>query len=523
MNPLRHLTPLADYLIEQFDKELKHTQEAKISVNPVVSEVAHFYEKLRNAMDYREDDVVLRAAIERILKRRLMLGGNGDTIAEPLVIELLWARYFPDASVPESINAKIASTINLYFKLESEIVKKHKVNRTKLSEFIIQLLSCEIEDILSPSKDKEWITNFMFQVYQNRIKITDDDDETRDAQVYIAVRRTYAKQDLPFLRYHLFKQLFGPLNESRIDEVSEDFLKGYKKIEYHLNYPLHEKIYTFVKKQTVPFFILEDILRAHRGNNRKLIQEIEHFKIEVFNTCARKYKTIASKVQTAIIRGVIFILVTKAIFALGVEGTFEKFVYNEVMWGSLAVNTLFPPILMIIAGFMITTPNRENTAKIFDRLENILFNNLQIPSANFSKNSKKIDPMMNLMFLGLWFIALLLVIGGIIYVLSSFGFNPISQGVFIFFVAIVSFISYRINQTAHMYTILDEKQNMKSVLFDFFFMPFIHFGRGLTENIARINLVLFFFDLIIETPFKVLFAFFEQWFLFLRTQREKLG
>ena len=74
-----------------------------------------------------------------------------------------------------------------------------------------------------------------------------------------------------------------------------------------------------------------------------------------------------------------------------------------------------------------------------------------------------------------------------------------------------------------MYTISDEKQNLKSVFFDFFFVPFIDLGRHLTENISKLNLIIFVFDLIIETPFKVIFSFFEQWFLYLRTQREKLG
>ena len=53
-------------------------------------------------------------------------------------------------------------------------------------------------------------------------------------------------------------------------------------------------------------------------------------------------------------------------------------------------------------------------------------------------------------------------------------------------------------------------------------MPFIQVGRRLTTAISQINIVLFIFDFIIEAPFKGIFAFFEQWFLFLRTQREKL-
>lgn len=523
MDPYRHLTPLADYLISQFDKKVLESNEQKISVNPVVAEVATFYEKIRNAMDFREEDVVLRASIERIMKRRLMLGGNGDSVAEPLVRELIWARYFPDSSIPESINFRVSEAINLHFELEKLILKKHKVNKFKLSDFIIQILSSEIEHILSPSKNKELIANFMFQVYREKVKIEDDEEETKDAQVFIAVRRTYAKQDLPLLKYHMFKQLFGEVTKDNIEDIAENFLKGYKKMEYHLNYPLNDRLYTFMKKQTVPFLILEEILRNHQGKNKELIGDIEKFKTEVLNTCSKKYKTIASKVQTAIIRGVIFILVTKAVFALVVEGTFENLVYNEIMWSSLAVNTIVPPILMIIAGLLIATPGKGNSEKVYDRLQNILFYNLKIPSLVMRKNSKKIDPLMTLLFFLLWFSALSLMVGFIIFVLSAFHFNPISQAIFIFFVAIVSFISYRIHLTAHMYTISDDRQSLTSILFDFFFMPFIHLGRQLTENISKINLILFIFDMFIETPFKVIFAFFEQWFVFLRTQREKLG
>ena len=73
-----------------------------------------------------------------------------------------------------------------------------------------------------------------------------------------------------------------------------------------------------------------------------------------------------------------------------------------------------------------------------------------------------------------------------------------------------------------MYIIKDRKENLGSLFFDFFFMPVIQVGRRITLGISQINVLLFMFDFIIETPFKGIFAFFEQWFLFLRTQREKL-
>src|SRR3989344_259548 len=118
-------TSLASYLIKTFNQDISKKTEKGITVNPIVSEIAAWYEKLRNAMDYREDEVILRATIERILKRRLVLGRDGDKIAGPLVRELIWARYFPDGSVPESIIGNVAKTIDLYLELRDSIFHNH--------------------------------------------------------------------------------------------------------------------------------------------------------------------------------------------------------------------------------------------------------------------------------------------------------------------------------------------------------------------------------------------------------------
>lgn len=64
-----------------------------LSVSQTVSFFALVYEKVRNAVEYREDHLILRAAIERILKRRFSLNSDGTGEAENLLRELLWARY----------------------------------------------------------------------------------------------------------------------------------------------------------------------------------------------------------------------------------------------------------------------------------------------------------------------------------------------------------------------------------------------------------------------------------------------
>ena len=58
-----------------------------------VETLAQVYEKARNALEYRADNLVRRAAIERILKRRLILSKDPKTLSENLLTELRWARY----------------------------------------------------------------------------------------------------------------------------------------------------------------------------------------------------------------------------------------------------------------------------------------------------------------------------------------------------------------------------------------------------------------------------------------------
>lgn len=519
------LTPTSEYLISHFDKEKPHNYDKMILVNPVVSEVASWYEKLRNAMDFRDDDAILRAAIERILKRRFLFGDSPKTVAEPLVRELVWARYFPEGTVPESIVDRVEKIIILFFQLQDKVNQKHRVNKGIVNEWILNFMSSAIENILSPSKDRELIANFMFQFYKDKVVIADDNNITKDAQVFLAIRRTYAHQDLPLQRYHLFIQIFGDLTETNLEKIADNFLEAYKQINYQINYPLKDKFITFFKNQSIPFYILEEILKKNRGKNLDLAKNMEDFKVAVISACTKKYDNIRQKVSTAIVRGIIFIIVTKAVFGLAIEGSLENLIYGHVIWSSIALNTLFPPLLMVIAALFIKTPDRENSIRIWDKIKTILY--VSDPNSwqplILKKSGKKVDPILSFIFIALWLAALVLTLGSMVYILTILNFTFVSQFVFIFFLLIVSFICYRINQTAHVYTLQTDKQSLSYVLFDFFFLPIIHAGRRLTENISKINIILFFFDLLIETPFKVIFGFFEEWFVFLRTQREKLG
>ncbi len=269
---------------------------------------------------------------------------------------------------------------------------------------------------------------------------------------------------------------------------------------------------------------MDDGFRKNQGQINALVADSERLDLAILNACSDRYKAIAGKVRRAIVRSVIFIFFTKAILAFFVEGTFERVFYGRVIYSSIILNVFSPAILMIIVGVLIKTPSRENSFRILRKIQTILFEENPDLGRTLSvkKKPSKTDPILWGLFVTLWFATFALTFGATVLVLSKLKVNPLSQAIFMFFLAIVSFVSFRINRIAYMYQVKDNKETIGSLLFDFFFMPFIQVGKRLTSAISQLNIVLFIFDFIIEAPFKGIFAFFEQWLLFLRTQREKL-
>ena len=517
---VRNLSPLSRLVVEQFEQHRIVNHEHKLTVNPFVSKVASAYEKLRNAMEYREDEVILRSTIERILRRRLLLGGTAKTTAEPLVRELIWARYLPDNSVPESAVSKVEETINLYLDLRLKVLEKHSIKLGEINEWTYQLMSSALEHIVNPNTERQVVGNFMYQVMKDDVTIIDDKEQTRDAQVYLAVRRAFARDDLAFLRFHLFQLYFGELSTQSLDHIVSSFKEGVKEIEAQLSYPRKDRIYTYVKKRAAVFFILEDILRAHTGSLREVLSDEERVSRAVENECNIRYKSISRKVRTAIIRSFVFILTTKVIFAFGIEGTYERVVYGSIQWASLAINTTMPPLLMILVSLFIRTPGEENTRKITTYIKQLLYDDS--PRLGDQLVLKKLADKPSGIFTALWLSAFLISFGAILYTLYLLHFSAVSMGIFLFFVTIVSFLAYRISMLAHLYSV-GEKQNLLTPFIDFLFVPIIRVGRKLTQSISQINIFLFLFDFLIETPFKVFFAFVEQWFKFLHEKTEDLG
>lgn len=520
-----NLSASGRFLLHAIDQEEKKLQKEETEVNPLVSEVATWYEKLRNAMEYQEEEVILRGAIGRILRRRLVLTKKGEPVAEPLIRELIWAKYFPENTIPKKLIDEVETKINLYLQLRELLyTKKTKISRANIDEWINQLLSSDIENVLNPSPTKELLISFIFKIFRAKVTSNEDMVETKDAQVYLAIRKAFAKEDLSMLRFAMFRQLYGELNEKNIERISEQFAEGYKEINVQLNHPMKDKVHAYIKRYMPPFFIMQHIFEEKRGEVQKLVLNDEDLEASILKTCTGKYRDISKKISTAVIRSILFILLTKAIFALLFESSFERFLYGHVNWWAIGINIASAPFLMFLTTLFISSPNKKNSFQISELIKNVLTeeNPSLIKPFHFDMKSTKYKGSFILIYSLLWLLSLALGILAINMILNVLQFSVVSKVVFVFFLALVSFMCYRISQIPRKYIVQKERQGIRSLLFDFFFVPFIQLGKTLTIGISQINIFLFIFDYLIEAPFKQMFGFIEQWFFFLRSQRESI-
>lgn len=524
------LSPLTKALISVYTshKPLTSGGMQKISVSRTISAAAFLLEKIRNAIEFRDEAVLQRAAIERILRRRIILNPEGKQIAEMLIRELIWAKYLPSGSVDESLVPRIQESIDKYMILRQKLLQQVKGDEQNFySDWLFGVASCEIEERLGVTTQRDALINYMFQLLKSTITVNNKKNHIRDIQVYLAVSRAFAKADEALLRYQLLK-IYLPNIEKRGKEVVTALLPKISKtiqgIEHQLKHPVAGRLYLYARRQAAPFRILKDILDHHAEKSVAILNDKTKLKEAVWDMCSLRYNQTGQRLRRLAVRSVIYIFITKMIFALIIEVPADRYFLGKIDVVPLAINTLFPPLLMFFITLTAAPPGEANTERIFHRIEEIIY---QVPdqtekSIEFSTKKMTIRPMLTFMFTLIYGFAFIVVFGGIHLILSRLEFSLISQIVFIFFLSVITFFGYRIRQTAREY-LYEESEGLFSPIINFFLLPVLQVGRWLSNEIAKLNIFTYIFDFFLEVPLKGMLEIFEEWFSFMRRKKEEIA
>lgn len=498
-------------------------ESSRISVSQTASFFALAYEKIRNAVEYRESHLIRKSAIDRILKRRLALNPEGKGEAENLIRELLWARYFPNESLGTEDVLNVQKTVDKYLFVKKSISPKY-------SEFVFDLMVCETEELLSPveARQNALFTFYLYQVLKNKVKVEHYTEEQKNIAFYLAIEKVYSKSDIPYMRFHLFTLSHKPLSQSSQDEIEKLIpnLPGiFEKVDEVIKTAPLAPLQRFVKNQTPPFHILFAIVKAEGPvKSEQVLSQKKYLWHDIDRICRDKYAQTKNRLTSLAIKAVIYIFITKMIFALILEYPISLAIYNEVNYTSLAINSLFPPFLMFLIIALTRLPSDHNTKRIYGRTIEIIDadRSFETTVSFVAKKTAPKKPMLIFFFTIFYLFTFYVTFNLLHIILRLIDFNAVSQIVFIFFVSLVAFFGYRISQVAKEYK-LREKDSFFQPFLDFFFLPFLSVGKFFSTSLARLNFFGFLFDFFFETPFKIIVEVIEEWVSFARSKREEIA
>jgi len=502
---------------------------SKLTVSQTVSFLALVYEKVRNAIEYREDHLIRRAAIERILRRRLSMNPEAKNEAENVLRELMWARYFANGSLGQHDIHEVQKIIDSFIDVRKKLlVGRNYKHRQYLSNYLFELFTAEIEEFLSPAESKieADFTYYIFQTLRDKVKIEDTDEKQRDTLLFIAIENSYRKSDRPYQRYHLFRLFYKPVSqyhELEREKIITKLPEIFNKIDSLLDNPTTEKLVRFTRKLLPPYLILFTIIRKHSKEISSILSDKGALWNKVEQAAREKYGQVRSRLNILAVRSLIYIFITKMLLAIILEVPLSQFIYHDVSYVAIGINSVFPALLMLIIILFVSLPGEDNTKRLFFRIVEIINADptYEKSIALITKKLKHRRPILVLGFTILYSSTFIVTLYLIHLGLKLIHFNLLSEALFIFFISVVAFFAYRIKQLANKYC-LTERSGILAPIGDFFFMPILSLGKIFTEGVSYLNFFILIFDFIIEAPFKLIIEVIEEWISFVRQKKEEI-
>ncbi len=528
---------IPDYIQKLIDSHKKDQFKLNIlkSLKPIkVSKVASFaagtYETVRNSVELEEEHLLRRRAIRRILVRLNALrdGVSPENSASDLLKEIMWAKYMKKYAIPE---AAIGETIQVLKKHQQLIsfyfLKYGNKLPNNYAKVLYDIASFEIERIIVPFAVTDTLVNLQYKLLAPLRLMREPNlpAKQENVQTYIAILRTLTKFDDGTIRYYLFKNACPKWSNSKkadIEEIAKRLPKLLTTIEGYLSFEYDNKKYKEFKRQAVPLKVLDKVISNNTGKETDVISSSASRNEEVMFVCNMQYSQLSSKIRSSVVKMMIYLVITKMLVALAIEVPYEMYAYGKIHYLPLSINILFPPILMFIVATSTRIPRSANTRAITEMIDRIL-DPLSVKYRQQGLVRTRRNPVLYGLFKLTYYTAFLAFIIGTAYVLYTYlHFDYVGIAIFIVFLCLISFASLKIKNTATEFIVVPMGGSIIQPLVDLVAIPVLGVGKRLAEGASHFSPFPFFMDSFVESPYKGIIWFIEEWNDYLRERREEI-
>lgn len=503
-----------------------------IHVDEVAGRVATFYEKMRGVIDWREEHLLRKTAVERILKRRLFLRRAKKEISDPFVHELIRGGHFPNDAIPESKIAEIQKIIDKYLYILDNASRPLKEKmQLKLYDWILGIAACEVEENLAPSIKETALIEFMLEMMKDRMEVKGSSlisrampEEEKNTQIYIAIQRALFKVDPPLISYNLLKRWFSDWENpspEKLDQIAKNIYAVWEKLEKNLNHPLSEKFYAVCERYDTAYLILNDIASLEPAEMENILRKPEVLESKIRSAYKERLKKVKGRLRRAAFYSTVSIFLSKILIAFAIEVPFDKYVAGQFDYSSLGLNILVPSLLMAFLVLSIRPPSKQNEQLVVMEVMKISYERERKDIYEIRPSAKRGFVLNSFIFL-IYFSSFAASFGLIIWGLQKLEFSLISTAIFLAFTSLISFAGVKIRQRAQELKVEKDKDTLLRTFIDLFSLPVIQVGKWLSMQLQKYNAIVVLFNSLLDMPFQVFVEFLEQWRMFLKEKKEEI-
>ncbi len=491
----------------------KRAGEHLLEGSRLISKAATFYEKVRYLVDYRDEHTIRRAAVERILKRYVMIEQRPLSGLQ-LLQELANGQYIQKEMVTDEAGREVDGIVVKFLNLNAAARVSAPVTRKLLS-----FAATEVDATLSPIQaviDHEMAEAF-YNTMHGHISAPGLPDEVVNAQLYCACWRALLAADNDHLAYALWL-LYMPEWKSTMDllaiapRVESVVAHIISEVTNSLQWQIAQKM----KNESIYFRIIREVVLVQKGGAAHTLEQASALDAFARDFLDKKYEIENERIRASGIRAVLYLFLTKMAVALAVEAPYEAFILGGINYFPLGINILFHPLLLFTLTRRVGSLDEDNTEAIIKGIHGILYDN-RVRMVRVRTDYTRLSIGFGFLYLILFFF----VFGAVIGFLELLGFNPVSVVLFLFFLALVSYFAFRIRYQAQRWKII-ENQGTFALLANVLAIPIVRTGRWLSQTFSSINIFVLILDFIIETPFKRLLHFSNQFLIYLREKSEEM-
>jgi len=572
-------------VVEQEAKEKKKSKQTifKLETSELAGQMALWYEKVRSAVQYKEEHLIRRAAIYRILKRLIAIEQRRKKrqITYAFFLELAMVGYIQQKDANDDNFLKTQEIISRYLKAFTFLrgAVKNPAEALEMRRWLLSLASEEIENLINPQKEKMALIFAIYETLRPKLKFslerppyplkgsrmggiqnvaeeylgvgsllepigdsltptfkssqTEQEktelDKLLNMLTYVSIFRSLRRSDRAMLRALIFNIYFPKwtsLNsddEKEIEKVVRELVNKREELEIVAEHPLMTRILFPIKKYMLSASFLFEAIMANPREAAAITSQDFLLHQQINEECNIRYAKEKGKLRKRIFRGFLYVFLTKMLVAMVLEIPYELVNGGgAIQYQSLLINLLFPPLLLGAIASSARYPKNENTKEIIKENDVLVYSAKQKEELKNIKITDREDAFAQRvldLFYVLLFFGLLV---SLVKLLDFLGFNLVAKIIFIIFTGTVSFFGALIRQSVRDLVITKDKEGFFSLLFDTVLLPFVRLGRILSVKFSRINVFIFILDFLIEAPFKFIIRAFEAWIDFLRRKRDEI-